>query len=123
MAHAHLRYLYPFPANLGDMLKRYRRVLIPELNLGQLRMLIRGTYLVDAGFNKSREPFTVEESDKIKRPWAGTKSVSQRDLAKRRRKATGRQPQLPFRQWGLPLPETIDPSVLGKLMSTHNCPC
>ena len=50
---AHLRYLNPFPANLGEMLKRYKQVLIPELNLGQLRLLIRGKYLVDAiGLNK-----------------------------------------------------------------------
>ena len=40
VAHAHLRYLYPFPRNLGDVLRNYRRVLVPELNLGQLRMLL-----------------------------------------------------------------------------------
>jgi 2-oxoglutarate ferredoxin oxidoreductase subunit alpha len=63
VAHAHLRYLHPFPANLGDLLKQYRRVLIPEWNLGQLRLLIRGTYLVDAvGYNKVKgRPFSVEE--------------------------------------------------------------
>jgi len=63
VAHAHLRYLNPFPRNLGDTLKRYRRVLIPELNLGQLRLLIRGTFLVDAkGYNKVQgRPFTVAE--------------------------------------------------------------
>lgn len=63
VAHAHLRYLNPFPANLGEVLKRYRRVLVPELNSGQLRMMIRGTYLVDAvGFNKLKgKPFAVEE--------------------------------------------------------------
>ena len=63
VAHAHLRYLNPFPANLGEILPRYRRVLIPELNSGQLRMMIRGTYLVDAvGFNKLKgKPFAVEE--------------------------------------------------------------
>jgi 2-oxoglutarate/2-oxoacid ferredoxin oxidoreductase subunit alpha len=63
VAHAHLRYLNPFPANLGDLLARYRRVLVPELNLGQLRMLIRSTYLVDAvGYNRMKgKPFTVEE--------------------------------------------------------------
>ena len=48
VAHAHLRYLNPFPRNLGDLLQSYRRVLVPELNLGQLRFLIRGKYLVDA---------------------------------------------------------------------------
>ena len=40
MAHAHLRYLSPFPRNLGEILKKYKRVLVPELNLGQLRMLL-----------------------------------------------------------------------------------
>jgi len=48
VGHAHVRYLNPFPANLGDMLKRYTTVLVPELNLGQLWFVIRGTYLVDA---------------------------------------------------------------------------
>ena len=48
VAHAHLRHLFPFPANTGDVLRRYKTVLIPELNLGQLWFVIRGTYLVDA---------------------------------------------------------------------------
>jgi 2-oxoglutarate ferredoxin oxidoreductase subunit alpha len=48
VAHAHLRHLNPFPANTGDVLKRYRTVLVPELNLGQLWFMIRGTFLVDA---------------------------------------------------------------------------
>jgi 2-oxoglutarate ferredoxin oxidoreductase subunit alpha len=63
VAHAHLRYLNPFPRNLGEILHNYRRVLIPELNLGQLRLLIRGQYLVDAvGLNKVKgRPFTVAE--------------------------------------------------------------
>ncbi len=63
MAHAHLRWLNPFPSNLGDILKNYKKVLIPELNRGQLRMLIRAEYLVDAiGFNKVKgKPFTVTE--------------------------------------------------------------
>jgi len=60
---AHLRYLNPFPRNLGDVLRRYDRVLMPEINLGQLRLLIRGKYLVDAiGLNKvSGRPFTIAE--------------------------------------------------------------
>jgi 2-oxoglutarate ferredoxin oxidoreductase subunit alpha len=60
---AHLRYLNPFPRNLGDVLARYDRVLIPEINLGQLRLLVRGRYLVDAiGLNKvSGRPFTIAE--------------------------------------------------------------
>jgi 2-oxoglutarate ferredoxin oxidoreductase subunit alpha len=63
VAHAHLRYLNPFPRNLGEILKNYKKVLIPELNMGQLRMLIRGIYLVDAiGLNKIKgKPFAVVE--------------------------------------------------------------
>ena len=63
VAHAHLRYLNPFPSNLGEILARYKKVLIPELNMGQLRMLVRSRYLVDAiGFNKIKgKPFTVTE--------------------------------------------------------------
>jgi len=63
VAHAHLRYLNPFPKNLGDLLARYEKVLIPELNAGQLALLIRGRYLVDAiSFPKLRgQPFTVRE--------------------------------------------------------------
>lgn len=62
---AHLRYLNPFPKNLGELLSRFKKVLIPELNTGQLRMLIRSKYLVDAkGFNKVQgKPFLVEELD------------------------------------------------------------
>ncbi len=63
VAQAHLRYLNPMPRNTGEVLKRYRKVLIPELNGGQLRMLIRSTYLVDAvGLNKVQgKPFLVSE--------------------------------------------------------------
>jgi 2-oxoglutarate/2-oxoacid ferredoxin oxidoreductase subunit alpha len=48
IAQAHLRHLNPFPANTGDVLASYQKVLIPEMNLGQLAMLIRAKYLVDA---------------------------------------------------------------------------
>ena len=48
VAHAHLVHLNPFPANLGEVVTRYRRVLIPEMNLGQLTALIRAEFLVDA---------------------------------------------------------------------------
>ncbi|MCI0566702.1 MAG: 2-oxoacid:acceptor oxidoreductase subunit alpha [Acidobacteria bacterium] len=60
---AHLRYLNPFPRNLGEVLRRFERVLIPELNLGQLRLMIRARYLVDAiGLNKIQgKPFKVSE--------------------------------------------------------------
>ncbi|MFM9443121.1 2-oxoacid:acceptor oxidoreductase subunit alpha [Streptomyces acidiscabies] len=47
VAAAHLRHLNPFPANLGAVLRRYDRVLVPEMNLGQLALLLRGRYLVD----------------------------------------------------------------------------
>jgi 2-oxoglutarate/2-oxoacid ferredoxin oxidoreductase subunit alpha len=47
VAHAHLRYLSPFPANLGDVLRRYPKVVAPEMNLGQLALILRGKYLVD----------------------------------------------------------------------------
>lgn len=53
VAHAHLRYVRPFPKNLGDMLKQYKKVLIPEINNGQLIKIIRDKYLIDAiGYNK-----------------------------------------------------------------------
>jgi len=60
---AHLRYLNPFPRNLGDVLRRFEKVLIPELNLGQLRLLVRARYLIDAiGLNKVQgKPFKVSE--------------------------------------------------------------
>ncbi len=63
VAHAHLRYLNPFPVNLGQLLESYRTVLIPELNQGQLRWLIQAKYLVEtAGLNKVKgKPFAVEE--------------------------------------------------------------
>ncbi|HEY5148959.1 MAG TPA: 2-oxoacid:acceptor oxidoreductase subunit alpha [Mycobacterium sp.] len=47
VAHAQLRYLNPFPANLGEVLRRYPNVVVPEMNLGQLALLLRGKYLVD----------------------------------------------------------------------------
>jgi len=63
VAHAHIRYLNPLPPDLGAILRRYDSVLVPEINLGQLRLLVRGNYLVDAkGMNKvSGRPFTIAE--------------------------------------------------------------
>jgi 2-oxoglutarate ferredoxin oxidoreductase subunit alpha len=63
VAAAHLRYLNPMPKNVGDVLKHYKKVLVPELNAGQLRMLLRATFLVDAeGLNKIQgRPFLVSE--------------------------------------------------------------
>ena len=55
VAHAHLTHLNPFPRNTEDVLKRYERVLIPEINLGQLLQLVRAEFLVDAvGYNRVR---------------------------------------------------------------------
>ncbi|MGD9721953.1 MAG: 2-oxoacid:acceptor oxidoreductase subunit alpha [Pirellulales bacterium] len=63
VSHVHLRYLNPLPANLGEIIKRFDKVLVPELNKGQLLMVLRGTYLVDAvGLNKVQgKPFEVRE--------------------------------------------------------------
>ncbi|HEX8519393.1 MAG TPA: 2-oxoacid:acceptor oxidoreductase subunit alpha [Pseudonocardia sp.] len=63
VATAHLRHLNPLPDNLGDVLRRYRRVLVPEMNLGQLALLLRGHYLVDVqSYTKvAGLPFRAEE--------------------------------------------------------------
>jgi 2-oxoglutarate/2-oxoacid ferredoxin oxidoreductase subunit alpha len=68
VAQTHLRHLNPFPADLGEVLRRYDKVLVPEMNLGygfggQLAMLVRAKYLVDAiGYNQIRGlPFKAEE--------------------------------------------------------------
>ena len=63
VAHAHLRHLNPFPRNLGDLLGRYRHVLIPEINLGQLALLVRARYLIDAiPYDRVRgKPFRIAE--------------------------------------------------------------
>jgi 2-oxoglutarate ferredoxin oxidoreductase subunit alpha len=63
IAHAHLRYLNPFPKNIGELLKKYDRVLVPELNSGQLSLLLRAKFLVDVqSFNKvAGKPFLIRE--------------------------------------------------------------
>jgi len=63
VSHAHLRYIRPFPKNLGEILKNFDKVLIPEINNGQLIKIIRDKYLVDAkGFNKvAGLPITKDE--------------------------------------------------------------
>ena len=63
VAHCHIRHLNPFPANLGEIMGRYRKVLVPELNRGQLLFILRATYLVDAiGLNKVQgKPFLISE--------------------------------------------------------------
>ena len=61
--HLHLRYLNPFPANLGEILKKYKRIIVPENNMGQLCTLLRAKYLVDAQSLPKVEgrPFRVHE--------------------------------------------------------------
>ena len=63
VGHVHLRYLNPLPKNLGDVLRSYDRVLVPEMNLGQLLKLVRAEFLVDAiGYNRVRgTPFKASE--------------------------------------------------------------
>lgn len=63
VSHVHLRYLNPLPADLGDILRRFRKILVPEMNMGQLVKLLRAEYLVDAvGLNKIQGlPFKVAE--------------------------------------------------------------
>src|SRR5438552_14909256 len=63
IGHLHLRHLNPLPSNLGDILKRYKKVLVPELNMGQLLWVLRAKYLVDAiGLNKIQgRPFKQAE--------------------------------------------------------------
>jgi len=63
VAQAHLRHLSPFPANLGEVLKRYDKVLVPEINLGQLALILRGRYLTDViSYNRVRGlPFRAAE--------------------------------------------------------------
>ncbi len=63
VAHVHLRHLNPLPPNLGEVLRRYPKVLVPEMNLGQLSMVLRSTYLVDAVpvSKVAGQPFTAAE--------------------------------------------------------------
>lgn len=63
VGHVHLRWVNPFAKNLGEVISRFKKVLVPELNLGQLRTLIRAKYLVDAvGLNKVQgRPFAIAE--------------------------------------------------------------
>ncbi|TWT94640.1 2-oxoacid:acceptor oxidoreductase subunit alpha [Stieleria varia] len=63
VSHIHLRYINPMPRNIGTLLRSFKKVIVPELNMGQLRMLLRAEYLVDCiGFNKVQgKPFTISE--------------------------------------------------------------
>jgi 2-oxoglutarate ferredoxin oxidoreductase subunit alpha len=66
IGHVHLRHLNPLPENLGEVLSRYNKVLVPELNMGQLLWLLRAKYLVDAlGLNKIQgRPFKQSELER-----------------------------------------------------------
>ena len=66
IGHVHLRHLNPLPKNLGDVLGRFDRVLVPEMNMGQLVMVLRAKYLIDArGFNKIQgKPFKQSELER-----------------------------------------------------------
>ncbi|HEY1145371.1 MAG TPA: 2-oxoacid:acceptor oxidoreductase subunit alpha [Allosphingosinicella sp.] len=63
VSHIHLRYIWPMPHNLGELLKTYDRVIVPEMNNGQLKTVLRDQFLVDArGVNKiSGQPFKIAE--------------------------------------------------------------
>jgi 2-oxoglutarate ferredoxin oxidoreductase subunit alpha len=63
IGHVHLRFLNPLPRNLGEVLKRYEKILVPEMNMGQLVMVLRAKYLVDAqGYDKIQgKPFRTSE--------------------------------------------------------------
>ena len=63
VSHIHIRYLHPFPANLGALLKGYAKVIVPEMNNGQLKTVIRDRFLIDAKpVNKvSGQPFKIQE--------------------------------------------------------------
>jgi 2-oxoglutarate ferredoxin oxidoreductase subunit alpha len=63
VAHVHIRHMFPFNKGLGPLMKKYKKVLVPEMNSGQLRQMLRGEFLVDAqGLNKIQGmPFTSEE--------------------------------------------------------------
>jgi 2-oxoglutarate ferredoxin oxidoreductase subunit alpha len=63
LSHIHLRYLNPLPRDLGEILRRFEKVLVPEMNMGQLAFLMRGRYLVDAiSYSKVQgQPFRSSE--------------------------------------------------------------
>ena len=83
VAQLHLRHLNPFPSDLGAILSRYERVLVPEINLGQLVRVIRGEFLVDAiGFNKIQgRPFKVSEIVHRCRALLGGQDAQQENVA------------------------------------------
>lgn len=83
VSHAHLRYLNPMPPNLGDVLGRFEKILVPEMNLGQLQMILRAKFLVDAvGIHKvAGRPFTVEELEEAILQKANPKQTKKKGAA------------------------------------------
>ncbi len=84
IGHIHLRYLNPLPRDLGEVIRRYKKVLVPEMNMGQLLMILRAKYLIDAqGYNKIQgKPFkTSEIEQKIEEMLSLTPSVAIEDDA------------------------------------------
>jgi 2-oxoglutarate ferredoxin oxidoreductase subunit alpha len=84
IGHVHLRHLNPLPRDLGEIISRYKKVLVPEMNMGQLLMILRAKYLVDAqGYNKIQgKPFkTSEIEQKIEEMLGLTPSVAVEDDA------------------------------------------
>jgi 2-oxoglutarate/2-oxoacid ferredoxin oxidoreductase subunit alpha len=82
IGHVHLRHLNPLPRDLGEVISRYKKVLVPEMNMGQLSMILRAKYLVDAqGYNKIQgKPFkTSEIEQKIEEMLGLTPSVAVED--------------------------------------------
>jgi len=75
VAHVHLRHIWPLPSNLGELLAGYERVLVPEMNNGQLITLLRDRYLIDAhGLNKiSGQPFKIAKIEAAIREHAGSR--------------------------------------------------
>ena len=63
VAHVHIRHIWPMPENMAELLKGYEKILVPEMNTGQLKTLLRDQFLVDARpLNKvSGQPFTIAE--------------------------------------------------------------
>jgi 2-oxoglutarate ferredoxin oxidoreductase subunit alpha len=86
VASTHIRFLNPFPKNLGEILKSYKQILVPELNNGQLRLMLRDRFLVDArGLNKVQgHPFLIEEISQaidlmIQGKWGNAQSLCPHD--------------------------------------------
>jgi 2-oxoglutarate ferredoxin oxidoreductase subunit alpha len=81
VAQVHLRHLNPMPNDLGDILARYDRVVVPEMNLGQLALLLRGRYLVDARSHTQVRgmPFKAAELADVLRRHLGDIGISQRE--------------------------------------------